>query len=631
MPFSIKTKQVFAVTATVALAVILVSVWYVASLANMWLDQARARAELVADVAYNRIVNVGNEASAETPASDTPTSRVLTALAADSGLQDIVEGSLVDHNVLYAAIVDTEGKAILHSTPNRNGAMLDEPVDFIDPLLAQGPVAKLRVIYTKGGKTLEYRKQLLLGNSELGTVRVGISTLYLRGELEKQMQTPLITTAVAIGLAVFVAMLLAQLTLRPIHVIRTGLARLGRGELDVNVDLPADAELADLGDSFKAVSARLAADREELEGQRATLESVVDNLEDAVALFSPGGVLLFANPAMQPVLQAESGALDQLLPADHPYRKAIESVLASRTSIDPLTVQVPNGGSRLVVVHPVEDADGDLLGVMLVARNLTYLNQVESTLSYSRKLAALGRLSAGIAHEVKNPLNATMIHLELLKMQVSDLPNALEHVAVITTQVRRLDEVVQGFLKFTRPEDLELRPVDIPPLIERLMPIISAEASSRGIDVRLEFPTELPPASADSGMLQQAFLNLALNACQSMPNGGRLRIAASRTPSNQIAVVFEDTGVGIAPENLARIFDLYFTTKEYGSGIGLSLVYRTIQLHDGEIEVQSSPGHGTTFRVLLREAPISSRRGANDILGLQDQPIPSSTRALSAS
>jgi signal transduction histidine kinase len=631
MLFSIKTKQVFAVTATVALAVSLVSVRYVASLANMWLDQAKARAELVADVAYTRIVDVGNEASADTSASDTPSARVLAALAADAGLQDILEGSLFSHNVLYAAIVDTEGKAILHSTPSQNGSYSTDPVDLIDPLLAQGPIAKLRVIYTKNGKTLEYRKQLLLGTTELGTVRVGISTLLLRGELEKQMQTPLVTTAVAIAIAVLVAMLLAQVTLRPIHVIRTGLARLGRGELDVKVDLPEDAELADLGDSFKAVSARLAADREELESQRATLESVVDNLEDAVALFSPSRDLLFANPPMRPVLGAETGKLDQLLPRDHPYRTAVEAVLASSVSLTPATVQVPGGGSRLVMVHPVQDADGDLLGVMLVTRNLTYLSQVESTLSYSRKLAALGRLSAGIAHEVKNPLNATMIHLELLKMQLGDVPNALEHVAVITAQMRRLDEVVQGFLKFTRPEDLQLQPVDLPPLIEHLMPVISTEASAHHIDVRLEFAHDLPPVSADSGMLQQAFLNLALNACQAMPNGGRLRIAASRTPSHQVAVVFEDTGIGIAPEHLARIFDLYFTTKEHGSGIGLSLVYRTIQLHDGEIEVQSAPGRGTTFRVLLREAASADRRAVPAILGLRDEAAPGPGRTLSAS
>jgi signal transduction histidine kinase len=226
---------------------------------------------------------------------------------------------------------------------------------------------------------------------------------------------------------------------------------------------------------------------------------------------------------------------------------------------------------------------------------------VESTLSYSRKLAALSRLSAGIAHEVKNPLNATMIHLELLKMQLADTPAALEHVSVITAQMRRLDEVVQGFLKFTRPEDLKLQGVSIGPLLNELMPVIRAEAEASAIDVRVECPPDLPPVSADPGLLQQAFLNLALNACQAMPHGGRLRIAATRA-GRYIQVVFEDTGVGIAPDQLARIFDLYFTTKAHGSGIGLSMVYRTVQLHNGDIEVQSVPDSGTTFLVRLPQA-----------------------------
>ena len=133
------------------------------------------------------------------------------------------------------------------------------------------------------------------------------------------------------------------------------------------------------------------------------------------------------------------------------------------------------------------------------------------------------------------------------------------------------------------------------------MPVIRAEASK---SQRRRAPRV--PAGPAAGQRrsrdcsQQAFLNLALNACQAMPQGGRLRIAATARPGRRVEVVFEDTGVGIPPEHLARIFDLYFTTKEHGSGIGLSLVYRTVQLHDGEIEVQSVPGRGTTFRLLLR-------------------------------
>ena len=134
------------------------------------------------------------------------------------------------------------------------------------------------------------------------------------------------------------------------------------------------------------------------------------------------------------------------------------------------------------------------------------------------------------------------------------------------------------------------------------MPVIKAEASKSHVDVRLDVPADLPPVDGDPSLLQQAFLNLALNACQAMPHGGRLRIVARGKAGQQLEVEFEDTGVGISPEHLSRIFDLYFTTKQHGSGIGLSLVYRTVQLHDGEIEVQSMPGRGTTFRVQLRQA-----------------------------
>ncbi|ODS55124.1 MAG: hypothetical protein ABS36_10275 [Acidobacteria bacterium SCN 69-37] len=621
MPLSIKTKQVAAVTAIVGLAVVLVSVWYVSSLAGFWLAETQARAKLIGSAIQHRMNDVVRT-------GDDP----IEALRTDDGLTSILQASIYSENVMYAAIVDTRGLIINHTDRARVDTGMNTATLDLSTLVAASPIERARALW-ESNAYYEYREPLLLDDKALGTVLVGVSLLVLRGNIEAQLRDVAITTGIAILLTSFVGMLLAQLTLRPIHVIRTGLARLGRGETDVDVDLPDDAELAALGDSFKAVTARLAADRSAIDGQRATLESVVDNLEDAVALFSPAGALLFANPAMESTFVVPTGQLDQLLPRTHPYRAVVEHVLAQPdTPQRPTRVQMPGGGERLVQAHPVEGPERRLLGVMLVARNLTYLSQVESTLSYSRKLAALGRLSAGIAHEVKNPLNATMIHLELLKMQVAGNAAALDHVATIVSQVRRLDEVVQGFLKFTRPEDLQLQPVDIEQLVADLMPIVTAEAGKHRVDVRIEFPADLPKAYADPGMLQQAFLNLALNACQAMATGGRLRIAGALTAARQIAVTFEDTGVGITPEDLSRIFDLYFTTKEHGSGIGLSLVYRTVQLHDGEIEVQSVPGRGTTFRVLLREAPLVDLRltPSRGILGLAPD-VPHPPRSFSAS
>ena len=304
--------------------------------------------------------------------------------------------------------------------------------------------------------------------------------------------------------------------------------------------------------------------------------------------------------------------------------------LASRQSRGPVsaTFAAAGGehGERLIQTHPVIDAGGELVGIMLILRNLEYLSQVQSTLRYSRKLAALGRLSAGVAHEVKNPLNAMMIHLELLRQRVSarapaaerraahgagtvvaDLAppvsadEALQHVDVIAAEIRRLDEVVQGFLKFTRPEDLKLQPVGFSDLIGEVMGIVRPEADRARVTLVTECDGT-PDVNGDPAMLRQAFLNLALNACQAMPDGGTLRIGCQPAAGRRVAIAFADTGVGIDPKSLPRIFDLYFTTKSHGTGIGLSMVYRTIQMHDGEIEVQSTPGAGTTFTVLLPQA-----------------------------
>ena len=237
----------------------------------------------------------------------------------------------------------------------------------------------------------------------------------------------------------------------------------------------------------------------------------------------------------------------------------------------------------------------------------------------SRRVTALGRLTAGVAHEVKNPLNAMTIHLELLKQKLAAgaAANGIEpHVDVIAREIRRLDDVVQGFLKFARPEELTLRPVAPADLVDEVLKTLAVEANVSGVELESAIAPDVPQIEADAGILRQALLNLAKNAVQAMPKGGRLKIACAPTKDGRVEIRISDTGVGIAPENLARIFDLYYTTKETGTGIGLSLVYRTIQLHSGDIDVESTPGAGTTFVIKMPRAGP----------GTPDQATPASLR-----
>jgi signal transduction histidine kinase len=628
MRLGIKGKQVLGVTAIVAVVVVALSLMHLASLARVSLAESRARAELVAYAIFQRAFEVVGD-------SRDP----YVALRNGAGMRTMLEAGLYSKGVAFAAIVDPDDVAVAASHRDLEGQHLPAGLDLVD-LLGRSWLTQLRAVYGGQGRNLEVRIPLLLGDKNLGSIRIGVSTLLIRQDLGESLRPALLAAIAALGVSVLVATLLSQLLLRPIHMIRSGLTRLGRGEFGVRLDLDQHDEFGDLGSSFNAVSEQLSADRSQMAGQVANLESAVEHLEDAVGIVSPRGELLFTNPAMRTLIPAAAPgvAFDGLLAEDHPLRRLSEQTLASRQSRGPLPAAFGDSGERLVMTHVINDPKGELVGIMLIARNMEYLSQVQSTVRYSRKLAALGRLSAGVAHEVKNPLNAMMIHLELLRQQVGaarpstssgravsargelvepralavaeppavDRTEALQHVDVIANEIRRLDEVVQGFLKFARPEDLKLQPVALDALFAEIVPIVRPEAERAG--VQLEVACDgAPDVNGDPAMLRQAFLNLALNACQAMPNGGTLRIHCessrpSKTLGRHVSIAFTDTGVGIKPEDLQRIFDLYFTTKEKGSGIGLSMVYRTVQMHDGEIEVESTPGAGTTFRVLLPQA-----------------------------
>ena len=616
MRLGIKGKQVLGVTSIVAAVVVALTLLHLANLARVSLAESKARAELLANAIVNRaqaVVANGTDPYA--------------ALRGDPGLRSILTSSLLANDVTYAAIVDLHGKAFVHGDLSLEGQPLPSGAD-LRSVIAQSSVSQIRVIYSGQGRNLEYQQPLLLADKEFGSIRIGVSTLLIRTDLNDSLRDAVATALIALAIAVFVAVLLARLLLRPIHVIRSGLTRLGRGEFGVQLNLDQADEFGELGTFFNTASEQLSADRTQMAGQVANLESAVEHLEDAVAIVSPQGAVMFANPSMRMLLPAVAvGAGIDAVPPDHPLRRLSEQTLVSRESRGPVPAAFSatprsEGGERLMMSHAIKGKDDELVGIMIVARNVEYLGQVQSTIRYSRKLAALGRLSAGVAHEVKNPLNAMMIHLELLRQRFGttaavgrarpgraalapvaadvESEEAMQHVDVIANEIRRLDEVVQGFLKFSRPEDLKLQPVPIKMLLDEVVSIVRPEADRAGVAVLVE--GDAPDVNGDPAMLRQAFLNLALNAVQAMPGGGTLRIQCETARGRRVAMSFTDTGVGIAPEHLQRIFDLYFTTKERGSGIGLSMVYRTVQMHDGEVEVQSTPGAGTAFRILLPQA-----------------------------
>jgi len=479
MHLSLKQKQVLGVTAMVAIVVTALSLLHLVNLAGVLLEESRARAELLSNGAYHQARDVVT--SRETAADELRSSRAV---------QSALEATIYSPDVVDAVIVDAANTVLAASDPAQLGQTVAPRVPLNNVLVAGG-LAQLRAVYATG-QTLEWSQPMALGDQPFGEIRIGLSTLLVREDLNESLAPAAVAAGISLAVAVLVAMLLAQLVLRPMHVIRSSLTRLGRGDLGATLDLRDDEELRELGDVFDQVSEQLrAASREDF------------------------------NPAQLAKL--------------------------------------------------------------------------------ARRIQIMGRQFSGVNHELKNPLNAMTIHLELLKQKLANDP-AISHVEIIRQEVRRLDERVQSLMRFVRPEEVSFAPVPVAPLMANVLASLEPEAERANVVIQQTCSDRSLVVEGDAALLRDAFLNLVQNAVQAMPAGGRLSLGCAAVDGRRVRVRVEDTGVGIAPENLERIFELYFTTKETGTGMGLALVFRTIQIHDGTIDVESTLGVGTAFIVNLPAA-----------------------------
>lgn len=227
------------------------------------------------------------------------------------------------------------------------------------------------------------------------------------------------------------------------------------------------------------------------------------------------------------------------------------------------------------------------------------LKQAESQMGLSARLAAINRLTSGVAHEIKNPLNSIALRLELLRTRVlEEVPEAAPELEVIAQEVTRLDRVVRTFLDFTRPVEPVYQALDMGAMLEEIADLIRPEAGRAGVAVDLRMPEGAVTLRGDADLLKQALLNMVHNALEVMPGGGRLGMAVLPRGS-QCHIEISDTGPGIPPEQREKIFQLYYTTKKGGTGIGLAMAFRAAQLHGGTIEVSGGKGRGSTFTMRL--------------------------------
>jgi nitrogen fixation/metabolism regulation signal transduction histidine kinase len=600
MSFRLRPRQVMALGAVILFVIAVSTVAHLASVARIALSAAAEEGELLARQLYHQSSQVVGASPLSSP----------TLLQRDPGIRAMLEGIVgYSHTVVYAAIVDPSDRVLAHSNPKLEGELLP-PRDSLERLKAWWTLQTVVSLVWEPG-VYEAQVPMRMGERPFGTVRVGVSTSLLRQELTRAALHSLALAVVALGLVVVVGLGAGHMLLQSLRKMAQRMERLGRRQSGA-VDLTRDDELGALAAKVNQLGEQVHADHQQWQSETTKMERILDSLEDAVIVLNAKRQVVFCNQAAEALLGNWLGSTvgetpEPLEATDHPLAPFVAELFDDGVERRNAAVKVPcpDGQSRELAVSSYRIPDGDRAGGgVLALRNLDPVRAVQSLVTYSQKLAALGRLTSGVAHEVKNPLNAMRIHLELLKTRLDGArPAARESLDVIAHEIQRLDRVVQGFLKFVRPQELHLGPVDVSALLAEVARLMAPEASRAGTRIALELTPDLPPVAGDVELLQQAYTNLVTNAIQAMPSGGTVTLAARRGPDGAIEVRVSDEGVGIAPEDVDRIFRLYYTTKPQGSGIGLSMVYRIMQMHDGRIDVESAADRGT---VMILTLPASS-------------------------
>jgi PAS domain S-box-containing protein len=635
MHLRLKTKITLSIALLVLMVVGVTSWLHILTLTRQVIEQADGRANLVAQQVFFQAQNALAEAANEggLPASNRPEDvreYVRNALDQNSALTSLIDAEVGNSFLVYeVTIVDHDGTALISSDASLPGRKV-LPRPPLSQLVGAGFIQQLRLIYG-APQAYDVSDPFKLGppgrQVPFGEIRVALHTGLLAIELTPALRSAILLALISVLASVLFAAVVSTAILAPVGRISAQLDRISRGEFDQK-PLERGDEFGQVSTKISQIGLQLRGVREIFSTLRENLDQILGGLEDGLLLFTRDGRAVMVSPAVENFLGLPADQLlgrkaSEIFPPDHPLRSALVLVEDEFEPIAAAEVDIPASDpslppQRIGVSVQVINEGGTRMGALVTLRDLQSLETISRQLQVSERLAALGRVTAGVAHEVKNPLNSMRLWLENLKESLppgDGMPR--QAVAVLDSEIDRLDSVVKRFLDFMRSQELRLEETNLDELLQEVSAIARPQMERAHVQLEKQY-ADLPPVRVDRPLLTQALLNLVFNAIQAMPSGGTLTLGLERR-GESAEIRIEDTGQGIAPELRGRVFQLFFTTRPGGSGIGLASAYKAIQLHDGSIDFDSQVGRGTTFRIELPlarpvEPAISRLREANSAL-----------------
>ncbi len=333
------------------------------------------------------------------------------------------------------------------------------------------------------------------------------------------------------------------------------------------------------------------------------------DLRDAILSVTPNGVValdpqrrvVLMNPAARRLLDVretpEGNPMERYLGRPE-FLEALRRVMAGDSPLEQLQIDLGTGPAlRNLLVSLVPMGEGSPRGATVIVQDFTERRRLDERMQRMARLASIGQLAAGIAHEIRNPLTGMAISLDVLAEEGGLSEGGRSLVADMHAEIDRLEALIRGLLDFARPQPVEARPMRMAKALEWHR-TFEKQCGRKGVVFFLDLGPN-PKIEGDPEKLKQLFLNLAINALEVTPGGGEIRVRVSSAEDGWVRVVVEDTGPGMDPETLAHAFDPFFTTKNEGTGLGLSIAHSIVEQHGGRIDVESEPGRGTRFTVEL--------------------------------
>jgi PAS domain S-box-containing protein len=614
MQLRLRTKLTLVMTSLVLLVAAVLSGVFAAQLLDQLLQATKDRAgDLAGQVflqAQHSLTDAGRQGLR--PASESPQEihdYVRHAFEIDEGLHTQLKAAKENPLIYEVSITDQDGMAMISTDENLPGRFLARRPP-LSQLLQRNFVQKVKVL-SGPTKVFELDYPFNKGKQPFGEVRVVLNVGLLLSEISPSLWTSGTIALLAVVVSTLLAAIVSRATLAPLQDIAAQLDRISAGQYDVP-----SPELKGIGgsaDELGLVSRKITQVGQQLRGvheifstMRENMNSVMAGLEDGLLLFTRDSRAVMISPAAEKFLGEPAGQflgrrVTEIFPPGHPLHEAlhIESDELSEVAAE-TELQTSEGPKRVSVTVQAIQEDGERMGALVTLRDLDSLESINTQLQVSERLAALGRITAGVAHEVKNPLNSMRLWLENLKESLPAEADgaSLQAVQVLDKEIDRLDAVVKRFLDFTRPMNIRLEATQLAELLREVLEVAQPQLQKSGIQLAQLLPIDVPEVYVDRALLKQAVLNLVLNAAEAMPGGGQLRLVLSRR-GETAEITVGDTGKGIPLENRQKIFQLFFTTRPGGSGIGLASTFRIVQLLNGSIDFTSEVGRGTTFRIEL--------------------------------